>query len=68
MNKCEKKQNCKKEIEEERKKLAKEQTHYMNALEKLNQQISNADETTLAELEEKKRRSFSLSLMKLITL
>lgn len=39
----------------------------MNALEKLNQQISNADETTLAELEEK-RRSFSLSLMKLITL
>lgn len=44
-----------KEIEEERKKLAKEQAHYMNALEKLNQQISNADEATLAELEEKKK-------------
>ena len=43
-----------KEIEEARKKIEKEQKHYVNALEKLNQQIATASEEELPALEEKK--------------
>ena len=44
-----------KEIEEERKKTEKEQTHYLNALAKLNQQIENASEEEKTALQEKKQ-------------
>lgn len=43
------------EIEEERKKTEKEQTHYLNALAKLNQQIENASEEEKTALQEKKQ-------------
>ncbi len=43
-----------KEIEEERKKLEKEQTHYQNALAKLNAQLEKASENEKAELLSKK--------------
>lgn len=43
------------EIEEERKKTEKEQTHYLNALAKLNQQIEKASEEEKAALQEKKQ-------------
>ena len=42
------------EIEAERKKLEKEQKHYTNALQQIIQQITNADPSDLAALEEKK--------------
>lgn len=44
-----------KEIEEERKKLEKEQTHYTNALTKLNLQIEQASENDRYELLEKRK-------------
>lgn len=44
-----------KELEEERRKLEKEQTHYTNALQRINDQIANADsESIRADLEAKK--------------
>lgn len=39
-----------KEIEEARKKLEKEQTHYLNALAKINRQLSEASESEKSEL------------------
>lgn len=44
-----------KEIEEARKKLEKEQTHYLNALAKINKQISEATDTEKEELLNKKQ-------------
>lgn len=44
-----------KEIEEERRKVEKEQTHYLNALAKLNQQIEAASEEEKAALQEKRQ-------------
>lgn len=44
-----------KEIEEERRKIEKEQTHYLNALAKLEQQISKASDEERKELQEKKK-------------
>ncbi len=44
-----------KEIEEARKKIQKEQTHYSNALEKINEQISNASESEISSLLDKKK-------------
>ncbi|MFR7908771.1 MAG: DUF4041 domain-containing protein [Oscillospiraceae bacterium] len=43
-----------KEIEEARKKLEKEQTHYLNALAKINHQLSGASESEKEELISKK--------------
>ena len=43
-----------KEIEEARKKLEKEHTHYLNALAKINYQLSEASDTEKAELLKKK--------------
>lgn len=43
-----------KEIEEARKRIQKEQAHYSNALEKINEQISNASADELPALLEKK--------------
>ncbi len=44
-----------KEIEEERRKVEKEQTHYLNALAKLNRQIEAASEEEKAALQEKRQ-------------
>jgi len=44
-----------KEIEEARKKLEKEQTHYLNALAKINRQLSEASESEKEELISKKQ-------------
>lgn len=44
-----------KEIEEERRKIEKEQTHYLNALAKLNRQIEAASEEEKAALQEKRQ-------------
>lgn len=44
-----------KEIEEARKKLEKEQTHYLNALAKINRQLSEASESEKSELMCKKQ-------------
>ena len=43
-----------KEIEEERKKLEKEQQHYQNALDRINAQLVSASEVDRAAIEEKK--------------
>lgn len=43
-----------KEIEAERLKLSKAQTHYQNALEKINKQLATASEADRAAIEEKK--------------
>ena len=43
-----------KEIEEARKKIQKEQTHYSNALDRINEQIENASDEEKAALIEKK--------------
>lgn len=48
-----------KEIEEERKKLEKEHTHYQNALAKLNAQLEKASETEKADLLSKKEELLS---------
>lgn len=45
-----------KELEAQRAKLEKEQTHYQNALEMINAQLAKADEGSRAAIEEKKKQ------------
>lgn len=48
-------QKLAKEIEAQRAKLEKEQTHYKNALKKINEQLAIADESEKTAIEEKKK-------------